>query len=170
METWKEVKGFEGIYEVSNFGSIKSVSRISFNGKGSRLVRERILKPQINSSGYLHVTLSKGGKKTTKTIHQLVSIAFLNHNPCKQELVINHKDFNRLNNNVSNLEIVSTRENTSLCHKKSSSKYVGVSWNKRANKWTSSINYNGKKHHLGYFTNELEASNKYQEFLKRINN
>lgn len=157
IEIWKNIKEYPD-YEVSNLGNIKSLK----HGK------EKIKKQHVNTNGYLSVSLLKNGKQKTKTIHQLVAICFLYHEPDKQKLVINHKDFNRLNNNIENLEIVTTRENTNQKHFKSSSSYVGVSWCNTYKKWYSSIRIKGKTKNLGYYFNEIEASNAYENKLKEI--
>ncbi len=158
MEIWKDITGYEGIYQISSYGRVKNIKR----NKG--LIRKLCL----NGRGYCHITLSNKNVFSTKTIHQLVAIAFLNHTKCGYKLVVNHKDFNKLNNHVDNLEIVTQRENANHKHIKSSSIYTGVSWNKLAKKWTSHIFIDKKLNHLGYFTDELEASNAYQKKLKEI--
>lgn len=89
-----------------------------------------MLKAAICSPKYLGVSLSRDGKAKTITVHKLVAYAFLNHKSCGYKLVVNHIDTNPKNNNVTNLEIVTTRENSNQKHIKSSSKYVGVSWQK----------------------------------------
>jgi len=155
-EIFKKVKGYPD-YEVSNLGRVKSFK------KGE----ERILKSNPNSGGYLQVNLYKDNKRKGRTIHSLVAEAFLNHTPNGHKLVVNHIDFNPLNNNVNNLEIVTQRKNTNLKHIKSSSIYTGVTWHKKANKWISQIRIKGKKKYLGLFTNELQASNSYQKALKQ---
>ena len=156
-ENWKTIKDFEK-YEVSNYGRVKS---FNFN-------KEKILKNGINSNGYYVIDLCNNKKHKTFNVHQLVAIAFLKHEPNRHKLVVNHKDFNRLNNHIDNLEIVTQRENTNLKHIKSTSKYVGVCWDKNKNKWISAIRINGKLKHLGTFTNELDAHNAYQNKLKEI--
>ena len=104
-EIWKDVKGYEGVYMVSNLGNLKSLSR-SVKGKHSPYTtKERILKATPTATGYLAVTFYGGNKKKTTCIHQLVAIAFLNHNPCGYKLVVNHKNHNTLDNRVENLEI-----------------------------------------------------------------
>lgn len=166
-EQWKDIPEYEGMYQVSNLGNIKSLSREVCNSKRCFISKEKILKLSKDSGNYSIVHLYiKGSKRSTKKVHQLVAECFLNHKPCGYNLVINHKDFNRLNNNIENLEIVNTRENTNKKHLKSSSKYTGVSWHKNRNKWQSQILINGKIKHLGYFINELEASEAYQLKLK----
>lgn len=167
-EIWKDIPGFEG-YQVSNFGQIKSLSRVILkNGKYPCLTKERILKPKIKKIGYKEVNLSIGGKDYMRSVHQLVAIGFLNHIPCKYELVVNHIDFNKLNNNVNNLEIITQRQNS--CHraKQGSSNYIGVSHNHRSNKkWRAHIYLDKKRIYLGSFYDEKDAAKAYQEALKK---
>ncbi len=101
-------------------------------------------------------------------MHKLVAIAFLNHVPNGYEIVVNHKDFNILNNKLSNLELVSQRENANRKHLKSTSKYTGVYWYKRDKKWKSRIQINGKNKNLGTFENEHDAHLAYQKELDKI--
>lgn len=157
MEIWKTIIGFED-YQVSNLGRVKSL----------KWSKERILKGGIDAYGYSNVRLSSNSKETTRTVHQLVAITFLNHKPCKYQLIVNHIDFNRLNNNIENLEIVTARENTNRKHKKSSSQYTGVSWHKNRNKWIASILINRETKYLGYFLNEYDAHLAYENELKLI--
>ena len=165
-EIWKEVKNYEGIYEVSNLGRVKSLERkVTHPVNGFKNVKERILKQGTNRGGYLYVDLHKNGKRKNTKIHQLVAMAFLNHTPDGMKLVVNHIDFNRTNNRVENLEIVTNRENTNRKHLKSSSPYVGVHWDKSRNKWRALIRISGKQKHLGLFTCEIEASRAYQKAL-----
>jgi hypothetical protein len=170
MEIWKVVEGFED-YEISSLGRVKSLSReVLRNGKYPFICKEKILKNTKDISGYFKVTINFNSKRTTFKVHQLVAMAFLNHKPCGYKLVINHKDFNRLNNNVENLEVVTQRENANKKHLKSSSKYTGVCWDKRAKKWLSHICINGVLKYLGSFETELEAKVYYDNALKSINN
>ena len=92
-EIWKDIVGYEGLYQVSNLGNVK---RINFFKK------ERFVIPCSNGSGYLYVSLSKNNKRKNFYIHRLVATAFIeNHDNLP---VINHKDENRSNNSVDNLE------------------------------------------------------------------
>lgn len=163
MEIWKDIEGYEGLYQVSNLGNVKS---LNYN----RSDNEIVLKGAINSHGYKIVSLRNNLIQKTQSIHQLVAIAFLNHKPCLYDLVINHKNFNRSDNRIENLEIVTARENSNLKHLKSSSKYTGVTWNKNANKWQSQIMINSKNKYLGLFKNEYDAHLVYQEYLNKIQN
>jgi hypothetical protein len=106
MEIWKDVVGYEGIYEVSNYGKVKRLETLVKNKNGYRLVKEKILK--IPSHIYQSVFLSNG-KIKQHYVHRLVATAFI-PNPLNKEQV-NHKDGNKLNNNLSNLEWVTKAEN-----------------------------------------------------------
>ena len=102
MEEWRPSVGYEGLYEVSSMGRVRSVERIVWNGRGYRTVQEKILKPKKAKGGYLQVHLNKDGKDKLYLVHRLVAIAFIS-NPDNLPQV-NHKDENKENNCVSNLE------------------------------------------------------------------
>jgi hypothetical protein len=157
-EVWKDVIGYEGLYQVSNLGNLKS-----FWNK-----TERILKQSVNGKGYVKVTLYKSDSKKQTTIHQLVAVAFLNHNPNGMRLVIDHINDNKTDNRLENLQVVTQRFNVSKTQDGYSSKYIGVYWSKTLNKWLSQIKINGKKKHLGVFNCELAAALAYQNKLKQI--
>lgn len=154
MEIWKQIKDYPDYY-ISNLGNVKSL----------KLNKVRNLKLSKNNDGYLQVGLSNKGYLKTFHIHKLVAIYFLNHKPCGLELVVNHKDLNKQNNCIENLEIITNRENSNMKHLKSTSKYIGVSWDKQKSKWKSSIYINGKLKYLGHFKIEKEASIAYQNEL-----
>lgn len=161
IEEWKDIFGYEGLYQVSNLGNVKSL------GHG-HIKREKILKPSNDGRGYLKVGLHLNKVKKSRKIHQLVAVAFLNHVPCGYNLVVNHKNLVKTDNRVENLELVTSRENSNLRHVKSSSKYTGVSWIKSKNKWASQIYINGKNISLGLFKNEIDASIAYQAALSNL--
>lgn len=113
MEVWKAVKDYEGLYEVSNLGRVRSVSRIIRWGRGKgydKLIESKILSPSINNSGYKIIPLSKPKHKTIcRTIHRLVAEAFI---PNPNNLTdVNHKDEDKMNNNVENLEWMTHKDN-----------------------------------------------------------
>ena len=100
-EEWRDVKGFEGYYQISNYGRVKSLERIIGRSNGNKqTIRARILKPCISNSGYYEVPLYKDGKGKQYTVHRLVAEAFLRN----VNLCVNHIDGNKLNNCVENLE------------------------------------------------------------------
>ena len=164
-EQWKAIPGYEGVYEISTLGNVRSLDRK--NSRGANL-KGQPKKQTTARSGYKLVGLRKEGRCSIRSIHQLVAIAFLDHTPCGLKLVVDHKDNNKLNNNVNNLQLITNRENSNKKHIPSSSQYVGVSWNKRSRKWHANIYYNKKLKHLGYFKDELEAHNAYQTALTEL--
>ena len=103
MEMWKEVKGYGGKYQVSNLGNVRSVDRTFVNACGVMVTRKgSMLKPIQKRDGYMKVTMHREGKVNTELIHRLVAKAFIpNPNNLPQ---VNHKDGNKRNNDVSNLE------------------------------------------------------------------
>lgn len=168
-EIWKDIVNYEGIYQVSNFGRIRSLDRLKKHYKGTMYkIKGRILKQNPEGGGYLSVSLYKNGIMTSRKIHQLIAESFLNHKPNGNILVVNHKDHNIKNNNLSNLEIITNRENSNHSHRKSSSKYVGVYWASHAGKWRSEIRIKCKRNHLGYFNNEMDAAKAYNDKLKEL--
>ena len=102
-EIWRDIEGYEGLYQVSNKGRVKSVERIVWDNRGYyKTIQEKILKPEKTKWGYLRVVLCRDNKKKHYMIHRLVGQVFL-ENP--QNLpVINHIDENKENNCSSNLE------------------------------------------------------------------
>lgn len=97
-EIYKNINNYDGFYKVSNFGNVKSL-------KGKT---ERLLKQYQDKFGYLHVSLSKNGSLKTFQVHRLVCLCFIENN---EDLVVNHKDGNKSNNNLNNLELVTQQEN-----------------------------------------------------------
>lgn len=157
-EIYKDVIGYEGLYQVSNLGNVKSF----------KYGKEKQIKLYKNTNGYLRVNLRINGIQKTRIVHQLVAESFLNYRRCGFELVVNHIDFEKTNNKLDNLEIVTQRENANFKHIKSSSAYVGVSWNKNVSKWQSSIRIKNKSKYLGLFINETDASDAYQKALSLL--
>ena len=127
-EIWKDIKGYEGLYQVSNLGRVKSLKRVVVrNNNRPLLVEEKILKPHILKKGkYLRIGLTKNGIRKMYLVHRLVSEAFIpNPNNYQQ---VNHKDENTSNNCVSNLEYcdVLYNNNYGTRNKRISEKHKGV--------------------------------------------
>src|SRR5690554_8016384 len=113
MEIWKDIKGYEGYYQVSNLGRVKGLERyVNHSNGGLRLLKSKIIKQGVVANGYLGVSLSKEGVIKSKRVHTLVAISFLNHTPCNHKIVVDHINGNKKDNRLINLELVSMRENT----------------------------------------------------------
>ena len=168
-EEYRDIKGYEGLYQISNLGNVKSLDRMVLYSNGvNRLHKGRILKQSIGSNGYLLVSLCLESNCKVKHIHQLIAVAFLNHLPNGHKIIIDHKNNNKLDNHIKNLQLITHRENLSKDKNGYSSKYVGVSWAKDRKKWGSHIQIKGKSKTLGYFANEIEASNAYKLKLSTL--
>ena len=147
QEIWKPIEDYEGCYEVSNLGRVKS---LKFN-------KEVILKTCIDSGGYAYNGLRKNGKSKNFLVHRLVAFAFLGKKDYQDQ--VNHINGDKTDNRLNNLEWVSNVEN--YCHrsllKKHTSKYTGVSYKLTNKKWTSQICVNRKVIYLGVFDSEEKA-------------
>jgi AraC-like DNA-binding protein len=158
MEILKDLPNYEGHYQVSNYGSVKSIKK-----KG----KERIMKGGITRC-YRSVSLCKNGIMRTYKVHKLVAICFLNHTPNGYESIIDHIDNNPLNNHVSNLQITTPRHNSLKDVKRMYSQFYGVSFCKRTNKWTSRYKIKKKIYYLGYFDKEIDAAMAYQNAINNL--
>lgn len=107
-EEWRDVPGYEGCYQINSSGVVKSLDRRCVSTKGwVQHTIGRVLKPQRCTNGYMFYPLCKDGVVKQHLIHRLVLSAFVG----KSELEVNHKDGNRENNNLDNLEYVTRHEN-----------------------------------------------------------
>lgn len=112
-EAWKDVPGYEGYYQVSSYGTVRSLSRRQWNGHKYWYNKEKVLRPG-RKKRYDHLQLSKGNKVKTFQVHQLVASTFMGPQPVNMDVC--HLDNNPKNNKLSNLKYVSRKENES--HKK----------------------------------------------------
>jgi hypothetical protein len=152
-EKWKTIEDFED-YLISSKGRVKSF----------KYGKEKILKGSISPQGYLQFQINK----RTYTAQQLVAIVFLNHIPCRLKYVIDHIDMNTLNNDISNLRIVTNRFNSFRNRNNCTSEYKGVFYNKQKEKYIAKIEIKGKRYNLGTFYNEIKASEQYQKAVSLI--
>lgn len=110
MESWKEIKGYEGLYMVSTYGNVKRLATTFKDKLGRKWSnKEKILRVRLTRGGYCRVSLSKDGIAKDKYIHRLVAETFIPNVLDKEE--INHIDGNKLNNKADNLEWVTRQEN-----------------------------------------------------------
>lgn len=174
-EIWKDVPGYEGYYQVSNEGRVRSLDRwvIYKNGR-ERFYKGKFFEGSFNNRGYKKLSLSKDGKAEYFFIHQVVAMAFLDHEPNGNTLVIDHINGDKADNRAENLQIVTHRDNTSTCHRSDrnslSSDFAGVNYYKQIDRWRAKIYYNETHIHLGYYNDEEDASNAYQKALGELEN
>ena len=155
-EIWKPVPGYEGYYQVSSLGNIKS--------------KRKLLNPYTNVHGYQVVSLLLKGVRKQWKVHQVVALSFLDYTFKNHGIIIDHIDGCKTNNYLSNLQLISQRENKSKLSKKTGSKYTGVYFQKKSGKYTAMIYVKDKIKYLGLFETEEEASEYYQNALKEYNN
>ena len=159
MEVWKDVVGYENLYQVSNLGNVKRVG--SFRGVNKKYINT-YLTPKDNGKGYLRIKLSKDGKGKMFMLHRLISIAFID-NPNNYN-VVNHKDSNKLNNNIDNLEWCTQSYN--VIHSVNNNRWtqvnkVGKGYFKDGNKYYARVTYKRNTLSLGSYDTEKEAEEIY---------
>lgn len=141
-EEWRDIPGFEGYYQASNYGNIRSIDRyVPHNcGNGVRLIRGRCLKQQVAvQTQYYCVMLSKNGRAKCHTVHSLIALTFLKK---KNETdIIDHIDGNRQNNFLDNLRYVSPKENANNPNTKNNMNM----WEKGHIPWNKGIKWKRKK-------------------------
>lgn len=166
-EIWKDIPSYEGLYQVSNLGNIKSLSRKFFTtNNGYVITKEKKLKKQNDRKGYEYVNLYKDKKMKSLKVHRLVLLSFVGFS----ELTIDHINGIKSDNRLENLEYVSQRENNirHVLKNNKQSKFLGVT--KHKNKWRSIISVNKKNVHLGLFNCEFKAHIAYNKYLKTLTN
>jgi hypothetical protein len=173
MEQWKDVNGFEGLYQVSNKGRVKSLDRIiKNNGSYSGVItrKEIILKQTTNRLGYKVITLNKDGVRFFKIVHRLVAESFIINKHNYKE--VNHKDLDKANNTIENLEWCSRSQNINHYYnsKNTTSKFKGVSYQKDRDKWIAYIDFNKIRISLGRFDTEEQAYKKRELYIKELKN
>ena len=111
-EVWKDIIGFEGLYQVSNMGRVKTLAKVLNTWNGGRRSKEQIISPIIQKSGYAHVGLWKNQKRKQVRVHRIVAEAFCNNDIPDSKTQVNHINENKLDNRAENLEWVTPKENT----------------------------------------------------------
>ena len=164
---WKDIKGFEGRYQMSDEREVKrlpyTIKQIGFGGKAyERSFGEKILKQNIDAEGYLYVSMDGGRYR----IHWLYYNTFIGDS---SGYVIDHKDRNKLNNDPSNLRLVTQKVNThnrTLAYKPDItdfSKYQKYKNKENAKPYMLRFGEDGKRKTIGYFKTYEDAENKYRE-------
>lgn len=155
-EIWKDVPNYEGRYEINNFGVLKSILKS----------KEKFLKGSISKDGYRQYTLNNRGKYNVYGGHQLVAMAFLDHEPNgTKSLVVDHINNNKLDNRLENLQLLSNYRNTVKLYKHTT--LFGAI--KQGNRYKARLHCNGTYLYLGCFKTEIEAHNKVLQYMKDNN-
>lgn len=123
---WIDLKGYEGIYQFNESGEVRSVDRVDIRGRN---LKGKVLSRYLTSRGYPAVCIYKDGKSTTKEIHRIIAEHFIPNPDNKPE--VNHKDGNKLNHCISNLEWVTTREN--LLHARATGLFIPAKGERQGN-------------------------------------
>lgn len=166
-EKWRPVVGYEGFYEVSDCGNMRSLDRYAGSrvGNGKFINGQNLNKPIDNKSGYRYVSLNKKGKGRSTRIHRIVALAFI-PNPDKLPQV-NHIDGDKSNNCVSNLEWCNNREN--ITHARilvgTASRCYGTYYSKKDKKWVAAIGVGFKTIRIGGFNRQQDANKAVKKYL-----
>lgn len=156
VEEWRDVPGYEGLYQASNMGNIR-------NDKTGAVLRLGLC-----TEGYHKVTLGYRNSRKTVRAHILVMMSFNVTRPSGMD--IDHIDGNKTNNRLENLEYVTRRVNIQRHHSRtrSTSSYMGVRWCKSKSTWGSKIGYNGSRYHLMYSRTEGNCGKIYEMAVQSI--
>lgn len=160
-EVWKQVIDWEGFYEVSDHGNVKSLSRVVSRGSHKLTVCEKILKKTVGERGYFTVRLSRNSLGKNIYVHRLVGLTFIDASWCGD---FDHHDLDPLNNLLSNLRKATRSQNKANMNTlQGTSKYKGVCFGKRRNKWRATITVNYKSIYLGQFPTQEQAAQVYNK-------
>ncbi len=130
-EVWKDIEGYEGMYQISSLGRVRSVRR-SRTGPTGGVIKERVLKRCYNDAGYPHVTLSRDNIRKTKLVHRLVANHFITTK--HKGLLIHHKDGDKTNNNITNLEFVTPKQHYDREPKMRAGLWIGAKYGRKYSK------------------------------------
>lgn len=159
-EIWKPIPEYEGYYEVSDMGRVRSLKRIIFRGNGRRQSIPEIILNPLMRDGRKSYCLRKDGKIRKINAARLVGVAFLGAGKHQQ---VNHIDGNKTNDVLSNLECVSPRENINHYHSKRGLLPTGVLKTKGG--YTAKMTINGEYCYLGFFKTPIEA---HEAYLRKV--
>ena len=154
-EVCKEIPGYEGLYEISENGTVYS---LNFGKQGKR----KALTP-VFVNEYYKVKLCKDGIKKRHSIHRLVMLAFVG----PSILDVDHENAVKTDNRLENLKYKTVQQNTQNYYNHKNG-FCGASWRKRDKKWKATMRIEGKQKTLGYFKTKEEAIDKYNSTFKQL--
>lgn len=168
VEQWRPVRGYQGFYEVSDLGRVRSVDRVvGQRPNGPRLVRGRVLSPATDSGGYQGVALCKYGTQRTERVHRLVIEAFAGAAP---GMVTDHINGDRTDNRLANLRAATSSQNGMnkglLAH--STTGFKGVTFYHRDRNWRAYIKVDRRQRHLGYYADAESAARAYDDAAREL--
>ena len=168
-EIWKDVIGYEGLYQVSSLGRVKGLEKKVTRSNRIHSLKERMLDPYVGFHGYKMFNLVGNGKTRSVALHRIITETFI-PNP-ENKRTINHKNKVKIDNRIENLEWCSDRENVShaVKDKKKHSKYIGVTWDITKSHWIVRVRMKGTRKFVGTFKNEDLAGKAYIQFLQNNN-
>lgn len=177
QEIWKDIIGYEGLYQISNLGRVKSLDRYILNkgNKGDnktsklkgRILKDRISRTRHGTSGYRIVSLHKNGVSSQFRISRIVYETFIDE--IDENLVIDHINNIKTDDRLENLQMLSQRQNISKDRgNKKHCKLIGAYKCSKTDKFYSQININGKIIYLGRYDDEISASEAYKKYLEII--
>lgn len=161
-EEWRDIPNYEGYYQASNLGRLKSLERYVKGKMGLRIQKEKILKQSIGKNGYILFYPHKDGVNEYLSLHVLIASMFLNFVPCGNKKIVDHKiNKRRFDNSIFNLQIITQRKNNSK-DKINKTGYTGVSYDSKTNKFRARIvvDYIGRD--LGVYSTAQEAGEKFK--------
>lgn len=166
-EEWRDIIGYEGLYQVSTHGRIKALQRAVPRRNIMHPYKERIRKQGVTARGYCVVSLCKQGKTTWFSVHRLVAKHYLLD--YSQELLVNHINNVKVDNRLANLEMTTSRYNNhhykmQICGQK----FIGITENKGRNTYAARITHHKIPYFLGSFKTKEEAQNAYYAKLKEL--
>lgn len=164
-EIWKDIIGYEGLYQISNYGRVQSCFKYQKYRSKNILKSPKILKLFIKDNGYVNVTLTKNLSSKKFYVHRLVAFHFLDK--IENKSFVNHIDKNKSNNHFLNLEWVNSLENS---YHSVNNEFTNVT--KSKNKFRARITFNSKRITIGYYYSKLEAINAIKNYclLNNIEN
>ena len=146
-EEWKDVKGYEGFYQVSNLGNVRSITRVIKREGSDYTIKGRVLRLHLDKHGYYNANLTKDKVHRTVKVHRLVANAFIENPSNKPE--VNHKDCNPKNNSVDNLEWCTHYENMEWMHRQGRAK--------RTDEWLEHLHESQRKTYKSVVARHIET-------------